>query len=127
MNIIKKLYEKIDRYVPRISQVLFLLALLAGGIHLAVLNSLPFADWFNRWISPVFRGFLAKATNLLPCSLAETILITLPLSLTVLICFAVVLMAFSTAERTSSSLVNSLLRESPCAPFLPQRPPTVTL
>lgn len=76
---LKKVYLKIDTYVPRAVQIIFLIALLSFGIHLGFIFSAPFADFFNIYISGVFRAILAYLTVWVPFSLAETLIILMPI------------------------------------------------
>lgn len=61
----------------------------AGLLYLLFRLSTPFAEWFNGSIGAFFRRILAYATCLLPFSLAETLLIALPLILGFLIFFGI--------------------------------------
>ena len=67
--------------LPKISYVFFGLALFCLIIYLIAIFYTPFADFFNRYISSIFRGILASITNILPLSLSEIFLITLPITL----------------------------------------------
>lgn len=67
--------------LPKISYIFFGLALFCLIIYLIAIFYTPFADFFNRYISSIFRGILASITNILPLSLSEIFLITLPITL----------------------------------------------
>jgi len=74
----KKIYRIIKKYIPLPAIILYILFVLAGVIHLLSLISKWFSDFFNENISAFFRMILAKLTNLLPFSLAEFIIMFLP-------------------------------------------------
>lgn len=60
-----------------------------AAIILIFANIFPsFADFFNKNISVIFRGFSASITNILPISFAELLVITLPISLVFIVRFA---------------------------------------
>lgn len=67
-------YEKI----PLFCKIALIIAAVCLVIYIiACLNS-DFADFFNQYISSAFRFIFAKLTNLLPFSLAEAIIILIP-------------------------------------------------
>ena len=55
----------------------------AIAAHVAMYLSPRFADFFNRYISSVFRWILAKITAVYPASLAELVLFAVPLIIVV--------------------------------------------
>lgn len=59
--------------------VFYSLFFVSVPLYVGFLVSPRFADWFNGSVSPLVRGLLAHLTNLLPCSLAELLLILSPL------------------------------------------------
>lgn len=72
-------------------------------LKLAALISEPFADFFNRCISSLFRAAFAYATALLPFSLAELVIIVMiPLALLYLIYCATLI----TTDKLTSHLFN---------------------
>ncbi len=73
----KNKYEK----VPLWSKIALILAAVCAVIYLISCFSQKFADMFNIHISFVFRFLLAKISSLLPFSLAEAVLISLPILL----------------------------------------------
>jgi hypothetical protein len=78
MIIIKNMYKKISRYCPLPALITFGLFLISVIIHIISINSVAFSDCFNRYISSFIRFLLAQLTDILPFSLAETIIIFLP-------------------------------------------------
>ena len=68
----------IRKYCAVPALVLFAIALTAAFVHLSSALSPQFADFFNRYIGSLVRGFTATLTSILPFSLAETVIIMLP-------------------------------------------------
>ena len=75
--------------LPKVSIVFFAIAAVCLVIYIAAIIFTPFADFFNRYVSSFFRGLLALITNILPFSLAEVLIISSPVILTILIVIAV--------------------------------------
>lgn len=66
--------------------ILFGIAILCIPIKIAAVLSEPFADFFNRYVSGIFRAVFAHVTSILPFSLAETlILISIPAAILYLV------------------------------------------
>lgn len=80
---ISKLRYLIKEYCPTPSVILFVGALLAGVINIISELSLGFSDFFNRYISSVIRGIFATVSGVLPFSLAETLILFIPVLFTV--------------------------------------------
>jgi len=78
---IKTIYGKINKYCPLPAVLIFCVFLISGIIHLISVSSIAFSDFFNRYISSFIRTLLAKLTNVLPFSFAETIIMFLPVLL----------------------------------------------
>lgn len=75
--------------LPRACVVLFILAGVSLLIYAAARIWTPFADFFSRYPGAVIRGLLAHLTNWIPFSLAEAMLLFLPVALFFLIRTAV--------------------------------------
>lgn len=56
--------------------ILFGTALLCVPILIAAILSAPFADFFNRYVSGVFRAILAHVTSVFPISVAELLILS---------------------------------------------------
>lgn len=69
------------RRLPRVCIVLFALAGVSLLIYVAAMIWQPFADFFSRYPGAVIRAVLAYATNWIPFSLAEAMLLFLPVAL----------------------------------------------
>ena len=73
------------RRLPRVCIVLFALAGVSLLIYLAAIIWEPFADFFSRYPGAVLRATLAHLTSWIPFSLAEALLLFLPVALFLLI------------------------------------------
>ena len=71
--------------LPRFALVFYGILVPCVGLYIAFLISPSFSDFFNRHISSVVRAALAYLTGWLPFSLAEYLLLSLPLILFLLI------------------------------------------
>lgn len=76
---IKKVKSFIGKYCPRWAVAAYALFIAAAVIHIISLNSASFSDFYSRYIGSVVRALLAKLTNVFPFSIAETIIICLPI------------------------------------------------
>lgn len=72
-------------YIPGFSIVMIFLAVIALGVNIAYVVSEDFADFFNVNISSHIRVFMAHLTSWIPFSLAEFIVISSPVLITVVI------------------------------------------
>lgn len=97
----------IKKYCPVFSLVLFGLFIVAGSIHIACLASERFADFYNCNIGSLVRAALAYLTSWIPFSLAETIIIALPLIAFVLMYFSI--KAYKKSEEASVRCIVVLL------------------
>lgn len=71
------------RRMPTALAVIYGTTLLSGLVYLSFRLFPPFADLFNGTVAAFIRRILAYLTNLLPFSLAETMILALPLALAV--------------------------------------------
>ena len=92
------------RYVPVPAFILICISLAALAVHIAAVNSVTFADFFNQNISAVVRAGLAYATGWIPFSLAETIIVGLPIYLIVI--FITVLAISKDPVRSKRAIVS---------------------
>ena len=76
-----RLKKIISDNVPFISRIFFITALFSAVFHISFVFNTDFADFFNRYISSVFRTVLAKITAVVPFSVAEAFLLFLPMIL----------------------------------------------
>ncbi len=82
----KKIAERIKKYCPKTSFVLFCICLFAAIIHILCLISERFADFYNQTMGAFVRAALSYLTYLLPFSLAEAIIIGIPVIIFILVC-----------------------------------------
>ena len=72
--------EASDRIrLPLAVKIIYIVSIACIPIYLAFLLSESFSDFFNRYVSSVFRALLAHLTSWIPFSLAEFALILIPL------------------------------------------------
>ncbi len=76
-------------HLPLICKILFALAGISAIIYFIATKSTAFADFMSRYPGSVVRATLAHLTNWLPCSLAEALVLFLPVILFFLIRTAV--------------------------------------
>ena len=79
----------LKKYVPSFSVIFFVMCILAGVVHITCLISSGFADWYNQTLGAAVRALLCYITMYLPFSLAETIIIGLPVIVILLIVICV--------------------------------------
>lgn len=80
--------QKCER-LSRTSAVLFIIAGVSLLLYIIMRFSAPFSDFFNTYIASFFRAALAYLTNWYPASVAETMVLLLPLATVVIIFIAV--------------------------------------
>ena len=71
--------KKLSLRLPLAVKIIYLIAAACIPLYVVFLFSTRFSDFFNRYISSVFRAALAKLTGWIPFSLAEFALILIPL------------------------------------------------
>lgn len=79
---------KYDR-LPRAVIVIYLITALSAILYIIGMVSPAFADFFNRYISSAVRAVMATLTNWIPFSMAETLLLFLPVIFVSLIVYAI--------------------------------------
>lgn len=79
--IIPPRYEKVPLWC-KISLGLLILSVICYAI---ICISTPFADFFNRYISGTFRFLLAQVSSIIPFSIAEIVIILIPVILFLII------------------------------------------
>lgn len=86
---LKTAYRRVRRYMPAFSFWVILLAIVCGACHVGFMLNSSFADWFNGGIAAVMRAFLAHLTGWIPFSLAETLILAIPVIFGVLVCVCI--------------------------------------
>lgn len=84
-----RVYRRIVRYVPILCVPIAFLTIVAAICHVTFIYNRSFADWFNLHISTIMRQATATLTGWIPFSLAESIILTLPITVPMLIVFCV--------------------------------------
>ena len=74
--------------LPRFVKIFYILGIFSVLLFAAYIISEPFADFFNRYISSVMRALLAYLTRPIPFSLAEMLIILLPVIAVALIIYS---------------------------------------
>jgi len=83
----KRTFRRLHRWIPAACLPIWLVTLAAAVCHILFLYSRPFADWFNDRISAVCRSITAHLTGWIPFSLAETLVLSLPVTVPALFLF----------------------------------------
>lgn len=78
---IKSKYERI----PILTKILFYTAAVGIVVYLISLFSVSFSDFFNHHISHYLRMIFAKITGILPFSIAEALIILLPIIIFIIV------------------------------------------
>lgn len=81
----KKFLSKTREYISLFSLIVFILSIISLILHIIILNSVSFADFFNYNIAYPTRVILSWITVFIPFSVAEIVLIMSPLILFFLI------------------------------------------
>lgn len=98
--------EIVKTYFPIPLIVFYALALVAGGVHVACLLSEKFADFYNQNIGAFVRAVLAHLTSWIPFSLAEMVIISLPILVFAVIYISV--KAFKKSDEASTKCIIAL-------------------
>jgi len=107
----KKIWAKICEWCSVPTIVLLFLAILSVAVRIVSGLSKGFSDFFNLYISSFIRMILAKITNIFPFSVAETIVISIPVIVFVLIFSVIMVQKTDTKKmaRYTSSLLAVLM------------------
>ena len=104
---LKKILRAVHSALPLFAEIALVLCALCGILHAIICVNPTFADWFNGTGSAFFRAVLGYITLIFPFSLAETMIISIPVWAAVL---CVVLLRRSKRSRmTSVRCVTGLL------------------
>ena len=69
--------------------LVYAIGLAAAILHILFIASTGFADFFNRYVSSVFRAIGAHLTGWLPFSLAESLIMFIPVIFVILVVISV--------------------------------------
>ena len=82
-------FSKIKEYVSIFSIFVFVFSIISAIFFMIYISSVGFADFFNQYLSLPFRIILSYVTSIIPFSIAEFLLITIPIWVGILIFIAV--------------------------------------
>ena len=66
------------KHIPLFSKILLVIAAFCAVLYILFLNIPSLCDFFNKYISPIVRGILSYITTWIPFSLAEMLIILIP-------------------------------------------------
>lgn len=75
----------IKKRIPLFSKILLGIAAFCGILYILFLTIPAFSDLFNKYISPIIRAILSYQTTWIPFSLAEMLLILVPVIIVVIV------------------------------------------
>lgn len=75
--------------LPRICRIIYIIFAVSAVLYGICFFSASFADFMNRYVSSVLRWILAHLTNWIPFSLAEYLILFLPVLLVVLVRYGI--------------------------------------
>ncbi len=78
-------FRKVREYVPLHAMIFFVLTLISAIFFIVVKSSTFFADFFNYYLTMPYRAILSTFTSILPFSIAEILIITMPVWIGLLI------------------------------------------
>ncbi len=85
MNRIKKYIKKAIEITPTWAKISLCLGVFSAILYLVFVLSPSFSDFFNRYPAAFLRAVLAAITGIFPFSVAETLIMMLPIILTAVI------------------------------------------
>ena len=71
--------------IPLFSKVLLIIAAISAVFYVIFLNSVTVSDFFNKYVSSIIRAILAHLTSWIPFSLAEMLIILIPLIVVIVV------------------------------------------
>lgn len=77
--------EKIK--LPLVCKIIYIIAGICLILYVCFVAFPEFSDFFNKYISPAVRGFLAKLTGWIPFSLAEYLIILSPVTVVAVVSY----------------------------------------
>ncbi|MBR6806963.1 MAG: DUF3810 domain-containing protein [Clostridia bacterium] len=80
MKILKKIKGFFRNCFPVVPRIFFALGLISAVLYIMFIYNTSFADFFNDTVSRYLRIAFAKVTSVLPFSLAEAIIFTIPVT-----------------------------------------------
>ena len=71
--------------LPLFSKILLLIAAISAVFYIIFVNSPEVSDFFNKYISSIIRAILSYATTWIPFSLAEMMVILIPMIIVIVV------------------------------------------
>ncbi len=71
--------------IPRFSKILLIIAAISTVFYIIFVNSTQVSDFFNKYISSIIRAILSYATTWIPFSLAEMLIILIPMIVVIVV------------------------------------------
>ena len=96
----RSIKDYIKTYCSLPSFIIFCVCFFAAIVHITCLLSERFADFYNQNIGAFVRGVLAYITSWMPFSLAETVIIAMPVVVVLLICHSIKMLKKSEIDST---------------------------
>ncbi len=81
----RNLYRRVREYIPLFSLIVFCISVVSLILYIVVLNSVKFADFFNYYLTTPVRQALAQITSIVPFSITEALIFSIPLWFSLLI------------------------------------------
>ncbi len=81
----RKFLNNLREYVPIGAIIMIVFTFITIILHILIVNIQEFADFFNYYLSSPVRTFMAYLTAWIPFSLAEALILSIPIWLTALI------------------------------------------
>lgn len=85
----RKFLHKAREYVPIGAMIMIVFTVITLVLHILIVNIQEFADFFNYYLGSPARAFMAYLTGWIPFSLAEALILSIPIWFTVLILLGV--------------------------------------
>ena len=82
-------FHEIKEYFPLRAMIVFAITFVSAILFVFVKLSVPFADFFNSYLSAPVRIIISTITAIVPFSIAEILIITMPIWLGLLIYFGI--------------------------------------
>ncbi len=79
-----KIHPKYEK-IPLWSKISLVLLALSVIVYILICVSTPFADFFNKYVSGALRFILAQITSIIPFSIAESVILLIPVILFLII------------------------------------------
>ncbi len=85
MNKIKSFFKKLYECTPRWAVISYLVFAFSVILYVTFMISPSFSDFFNRYPAAFFRAVLAKISGIVPFSVAETVIMFIPVILVIVV------------------------------------------